>query len=98
MALVNPSEDQTATVDLYFLDEAGVEITKQTLTLLPGEQTSFSLTAKYPALAGKRGTLYGESSIDYLSVLGLRFNLAGGGAFTSLPVMNWCEMFGSCQQ
>lgn len=98
MALVNPSTDQTATVDLYFMDEEGVEITKKTFALLPGEQTSFSLTAKYPELAGKRGTLYGQSSIDYLSVLGLRFNLAGGGAFTSLPVMNWCGMIGSCQQ
>ena len=93
MALVNPSKDQTATVDLYFLDEAGVEITKQTMTLAPGAQTAFSLTAKYPALAGKRGTLYAQSSIDYLSVLGLRFNLGGGGAFTSLPVMNWIGMF-----
>jgi hypothetical protein len=93
MALVNPSEDKTATVDLYFMDEAGVEIAKKTLTLKPGEQTSFSLTAKYPDLAGKRGTMYGESSIDYLSVLGLRFNLAGGGAFTSLPAMNWLGMY-----
>ncbi|MBA3974889.1 MAG: hypothetical protein C0504_11815 [Candidatus Solibacter sp.] len=93
MALVNPSKDQTATVDLYFIDEAGARITKQTLTLKPGEQTAFSLTEKYPALKGKRGTLYAESSIDYLSVLGLRFNLGGGGAFTSLPAMNWKGMF-----
>lgn len=93
MALVNPSDTQTATVDLFFIDEAGVQISKQTLTLKPGEQTAFSLTAKYPGLGGKRGTLYAESSIDYLSVLGLRFNLGGGGAFTSLPAMNWRGMF-----
>jgi len=93
MALVNPSKDQTATVDLFFIDEAGVQISKQALTLKPGEQTAFSLTAKYPGLAGKRGTIYAESSIDYLSVLGLRFNLGGGGAFTSLPAMNWKGMF-----
>jgi hypothetical protein len=91
MALVNPSKDQTATVDLFFIDEAGVQISKQTLTLKPGEQTAFSLTAKYPALADKRGTIYAESSIDYLSVLGLRF--IRGGAFTSLPAMNWKGMF-----
>jgi hypothetical protein len=98
MALVNPSASQTATVDLYFLDEAGVQISKETLILKPGGQTSFSLSNKYPVLGGKRGVLYGESSIDYLSVLGLRFNLGGGGAFTSLPVMNWCGMFsGGCQ-
>lgn len=93
MALVNPSRDQTATVDLYFLDEAGAEITKQTMTLAPGAQTAFSLPAKYPVLGGRRGTMYVESSIDYLSALGLRFNLGGGGAFTSLPVMNWLGMF-----
>jgi hypothetical protein len=93
MALVNPSDSQTATVGLIFLDEAGELVLQESLTLKPGEQTSFSLSNKYPALGGKRGTLYAESSIDYLSALGLRFNLGGGGAFTSLPVMNWLGMF-----
>lgn len=96
MALVNPSASETATVGLIFLDEAGQLILETSLTLKPGEQTSFSLPAKYPGLADKRGTIYGESSIEYLSVLGLRF--IRNGAFTSLPVMNWCGMFNVCGQ
>ena len=93
MALVNPSSSLDTTVYLVFLDETGATMFEESFTLKPKEHTSFSLTTKYPALAGKTGTVYVEGSSDYLSALGLRFNLAGGGAFTSLPVMNWAGMY-----
>lgn len=93
IALVNPSNSQTATVSLMFLDEGGKLIVEKSLELKSGEHTSFSLAGKYQELAGKRGTLYAESSIDYLSALGLRFNIGGGGAFTSIPVLNWSGMY-----
>lgn len=93
IALVNPSNSQTAKVSLFFIDEAGNLLVEKSLELKSGEHTSFSLTNKYPELGGKRGTLYAESSIDYLSALGLRFNTGGGGAFTSIPVLNWSGMY-----
>ncbi|MRR37691.1 hypothetical protein EG829_24165 [bacterium] len=93
MALLNPSDSKDATVSLMFLGENGELLLETSLPLKWGEQTSFSLQDKYPSLAGKRGTLYAESSTDYLSALGLRFNIGGGGAFTSLPVMNWADMY-----
>jgi hypothetical protein len=93
LALVNSSNTQATSVYFAFLDPAGALISETTIPLKAGEHMSFSLSTKFPASAGKTGTLYVEGTGDFLSALGLRFNISGGGAFTSVPVMNWSGMF-----
>jgi len=48
---------------------------------------------RFQHLAGLAGTVYAQSSLDRLSALGLRFNLGGGNAFSTIPIMNWSGMF-----
>jgi len=93
IALANSSNTLPTTVYFAFLDENANIITEQEITLKAGEQTAFSLPTKWPILANKKGTLYVEGSSDFLSALGLRFNQAGGGAFTTIPVLNWSGMY-----
>jgi hypothetical protein len=93
LALVNTSTVQATSVYFAFLDQAGALIYETTMPLKAGEHMSFSLPVKFPQSAGKTGTLYVEGTGDFLSALGLRFNISGGGAFTSVPVMNWEGMF-----
>ncbi|HPT27502.1 MAG TPA: hypothetical protein PLZ95_13875 [Bryobacteraceae bacterium] len=93
MAIVNPSTTTATSVYLAFIGENGTVISEQTLVLKAGEQQSFSLPVKYPVLANKKGVVYAYGESDYLSALGLRFNQAGGGAFTTVPVLNWSGMY-----
>jgi hypothetical protein len=101
MALLNPDLSSSTNAYLDFLDNQGnLIIPEQTIPLAPGQQLAFALndTTTYPAfsgLAGKVGVLYVSGDTVYLSALGFRFN--PGGAFATVPIMNWICMFQTCQ-
>jgi hypothetical protein len=90
MAIVNPSTSTShATVVVYDLN--GAEITRDYLTLPPGNHRAFAIPAQFPSTAGTLGTIYVESDTSMLAAMGLRFNPAG--AFTTVPILNYDGMF-----
>jgi hypothetical protein len=91
MALLNPASNVSATVSLTFLDTRGVTIGRDTLILAPGQQKAFSVPQVYPITQNRVGTILVESNTTRLSGLGFRFN--PGGAFATIPIMNWAGMF-----
>jgi hypothetical protein len=95
MALVNPDFSTKTTAYLDFADNQGnLIMDEQSIDLAPGQQVAFSLTDKYPDLAGKVGLLYVSGDTEFLSGLGFRFN--PGGAFATVPIMNWSCMVYAC--
>jgi hypothetical protein len=93
MAICNPANNVTATVEMYLYDTDANELCRATLTLAPQEQRSFALSQYFPQVAGRYGLLFVESTTDRLSAIGLRFNTAGGNSFSSVPIMNWSGLF-----
>ncbi len=83
IALVNHLTYQDASVFITLFDEAGNQIGLDSFTLLRGQHMAFTLTQKYPATAGKRGTLKVDTSALSINVLGLRFNPNGTISATS---------------
>jgi len=68
-------------VPITVRDGVGSVILTENLALGSGAHLSFSLVDRYPAVAGRAGTVEIGSSVA--AVLGLRFN--PGGSFTSVP-------------
>ena len=93
MALTNPASNATNRITIRARDLNGDLITQTEITLPPSGQTAFVLTDRLPELANRLGTIYVESSLNRLSGLGIRFNAAGGNAFSSIPILNWSGMF-----
>jgi hypothetical protein len=93
LALVNPGGNLTSRVTIRAADLSGTIITTDTLSIPPGGHPAFVLEQRMPSLARRIGTLYVESDTSRLSALGIRMNVVGGGAFTSIPIMNWSGMF-----
>lgn len=92
MALVNPASNIPNTVTLTFQSLRADILFQDRITLPPSGHTAFSIPSKYPSLQGKAGTVLVESNTTRLSAMGLRFNVGGGGAFSSIPIMNWSDM------
>jgi hypothetical protein len=91
MALVNFNTVPT-TVTFTFRDTNGNILAATSRTLQAANQAAFALSDIAPQINGFAGTVYVEGSTHFLSALGFRFNLAGG-AFATVPIMNWSGMF-----
>jgi hypothetical protein len=91
MALVNPASNLNNNVTITAMGLDGSFIGRTVVTLPPSGHAAFPLTDRFPALAGRMGTLVVSSDLNRLSAIGLRFN--SGAAFTSVPIMNWDDMF-----
>jgi hypothetical protein len=91
MAILNPASDLAAHVTLAFLDPDGNWLGTEALTLAPGQQMAFSVPERFPVTQDRVGTVYVESDTDRLSGLGFRFNPKG--AFATIPILNWIDMF-----
>ena len=87
LAWVNAGTFSDVTFDLDVFDESGIKIDTQKVTLKPGQRDAFELASKFPATAGRRGTISPSGNTFFrLTTLGLRFN--SGGAFTSLHTLS----------
>ena len=93
MAIANTDSTRSNTVTLQFLTTEGATIRTESILLPPLGQTSFLISERFIPLAGQTGTVYVQSSLDRLSALGIRFNTGAGGAFSSIPIMNWSGLF-----
>lgn len=87
MAMVNPSETLANDVTATVVDQEGNILESKTITLAPGQHKVFETTNEFPASIDRIGTILFDSTINRLSALGLRFS--PGGAFTTIPVLNW---------
>ncbi len=75
------------TFDLVFRDENGNVILKDSRTQRNGTLWWFSLSANYPQLAGRLGTLEvksGDPEREYISAVGFSLQFAPNGAFTAV--------------
>jgi len=90
MALLNAGTIPTDAV-LTLRNTNGVLIERATIRLDPGNQTAFAISDRFPLSKGRIGSLYIEGSTNRLSSLGFRFS--PGGAFATIPIMNWVGMF-----
>jgi hypothetical protein len=83
IAVVNESMLNAGTVGVTIRDGSGQLLQVDTITLGPGNHLSFSLNARYPTLAGQRGTI--TFSPDYAAWLGaVAFRFNPTGPFTTL--------------
>lgn len=88
IAILNPGANLASTVTAHIRDSNGVLLgSPQTITLGPGAQTAFSIPERFPASRDQVGSIYFEGTTNRLSALGFRFN--PGGAFATIPIMNW---------
>ncbi|MEP6962478.1 MAG: hypothetical protein ABI995_10375, partial [Acidobacteriota bacterium] len=88
LALVNPGSFTTS-VHIIARSLRGDFLGQKDLVLPAGNQTTYNLATEFPAIGGKAGTILIQGSTNRLAGIGFRFNLAGGGAFTSIPILNW---------
>ncbi len=91
MALVNPAADSSNQVFVTIMDIDGNKIGEDTISLGASQQEAFAIPEKFPITQGKIGTILFECSTTRLSGLGFRFN--PGGAFATIPIMNWDGFF-----
>jgi hypothetical protein len=91
MAMVNPNTVAT-TATLTFRDTNGQILATVTRNFPPLTQQAFDLAVVAPPIRGFAGTVQAQGTTMFLSALGFRFNLTGG-AFATVPVMNWSGMF-----
>jgi len=85
IAIANPASNLSNRITFRFLALDGSTILTDVLDLPPNGQTAFVLSERFPAIAGRLGTLYVQSSVNRLSAMGLRFNTGGGNA--QLPLI-----------
>ena len=86
MAIVNPGAMPT-TVSFIIRDTNSSVVATATKTLGPFSQSPFPLREIAPQIVEMAGTVYIQGSTGSLSALGFRFNV--GGAFATIPIMNW---------
>ena len=83
----------TINVKVVILNDAGVQIGTDTLTLTAQAFSQFLLPTKYPQTAAARGTIqFQTASPGQISVLGVRAN--GVAALTTLPVLSNVDLPG----
>jgi hypothetical protein len=86
VAIANLSA-QAAAVTVIIHDHTGAHVQTNPLNLPARGHRAFVLHSEYPAAAGQRGTVEFRPPAGWqISVLGLRFNVPKGGAFTTIPV------------
>jgi hypothetical protein len=84
VAVANDSDQPAAGIAIILRDAAGRELLTDTISLAARGHAYFTLTNKYPSLAGARGSMeLRDLNGGSIAVLGLRFNPAG--SFTSIP-------------
>ncbi|MEO8097415.1 MAG: hypothetical protein ABI811_06910 [Acidobacteriota bacterium] len=93
MAIVNSSANADTLVTLTARGLSGNFLGSKSLYINPRGHVSLNLAVEFPAIAGKAGTIVATGDTARLSAIGLRFNLNGGGAFATIPVMNWPGLF-----
>jgi hypothetical protein len=91
MAIVNPSATAPTTVTATFRTTEGQTLTALTRTLAPRQQIADVIPTIAPQTQGRAGVLEVSGSGTLLSSLGFRFS--AGGAFATIPIMNWTGMF-----
>jgi hypothetical protein len=90
IAICNANTVGTSSIGVEILDESGAVILRDRITLTLGAQTSFTFPGKWPATAGRRGTIHFADEVNAVGVLGFRFSPSG--SFTTLAVMDkWYE-------
>lgn len=95
VAIANADSANQMTVNVKAYDLSGTPIPLQTtsLTLPSLGHTAFMLTAKFPELNGKQGTIVfsgtptSDNQSGYINVLGLRANLPGTSLSTVTPIV-----------
>jgi hypothetical protein len=85
MAVLNPSPVNTTTIPLTIYDENGSVLRTDSITLTRGQKIAFATNARWPELAGRRGTIQFQGLSGGWSVLGFRFHPSG--SFTTVNVM-----------
>lgn len=86
-AMVNQTAATSSTISLVFRDETGTPLLTDSFTLVGLGHTAFTLTQKYPALIGKRGTFEVSTSGVYINLLAMHFL---NGSFTAItPLASW---------
>jgi hypothetical protein len=90
MAVLNPGASSTQ-VTISARSTTGQLLAVSRETLPGGNQMAFVLHDKIPETRNRAGTLLVEGTTSRLSGLGFRFN--SGGAFATIPIMNWAGMF-----
>jgi hypothetical protein len=85
VAILNPGSYSDSSVPIRILDENGVELRRETITLAAGRKQAYAIPERWPETAGKRGAIRFEGSLCSWSVLGLRFNPSG--AFTTVNLL-----------
>ena len=87
MAILNPSDFTESVVTVKITDSTGATLRTETLRLAAGRKIAFATTDRWPETRNRRGGIHFDStSIQPLSVLGLRFH--PGGAFTTVAFMD----------
>lgn len=76
-------------IEAQYWDDSGVPIGSASFHVPAFGQEAFALSAKFPALAGRRGVIEFRSTGELMAAMGLRFH--PGGAFTSLPTASLVE-------
>ena len=94
MALLNPV-DYPIRVSATVLDHNAIKLEISDITLAPRNQIAFSIPDRFPSTQNRIGTIRFSGNTSGLSALGLRFN--PGGAFATIPVLNWSGMYSSQQ-
>ena len=80
-SLANPDVQNAVTLQAEIRDESGVLLATDSITLPPLGHTAFVLTQRFPATAGRRGSIRFVASPKSFTGMGLRFSPFGG--FTS---------------
>lgn len=87
LAVLNPGTYSDSVIDIKVLDEAGIVVASEKLTLKAGNKLAFRSIDRWSASNGKRGVIVLKGDgLSYLSSFALRFN--PGGAFTTVLPMS----------
>lgn len=91
MAILNPATNIATNLEILLVDTGGKTLGSYSMSLAAAAQDSFVLADRFPAARGRLGTVIIEGSTNRLSALGFRFN--SGGAFSTIPILNWLGLF-----
>ncbi len=86
-AIVNQTAGTSGVISLVFRDESGNQVLTDSFTLVGLGHNAFTLTQKYPALVGLRGTFEVSTTGVYINLLAMHFL---NGSFTAItPLASW---------
>ena len=90
VAVVNPFSYTSITVFVVFRDESGNQFLVDSFDLSAQQHIGITLTWRYPATIGRRGTVTFSTSALWLNVLGMRFSPSGiFSTVTPLSAVFW---------